>query len=160
MTPKRSLEEIEGLLQGFAPIEPNAQVGERIAHAAARARQQGGRRRAVLAGLAGATAAAAIVFFAVMRDRPESPAPAAAGGASIAAAPEEVTLAVLVSLRTELDEIKEMRDIIPAQRDKEREQISTKLEACLERLTRLEREVLLKEERSYNPGTRRKEVHV
>ena len=160
MTHRRTLESVEEILRGFAPVEPSAGADERILDAAGGPGRVARRRPlAVLAGLS--TLAAAACFAAYLATRPSaSPAPPSTDVPSVAVLEEEVVLSVLADYRSRLDDIAEMLTLVPSHNETDRERIRSKLNECLDRLTRLESRVRRKAGSSWLPGTNRKEVRV
>ncbi|HAK96283.1 MAG TPA: hypothetical protein DCM87_15150 [Planctomycetes bacterium] len=120
------------MLGAFAVGEPPAGAEARILHAASRWRA---RRRAAFWG-AGIAAAAVIGVCAALWTAVSS-APSGAQPVS-PIAPAATSAEDLGTLKAELAEIREMCEVIPPEKQAERQAIDAKLSECLERLAYIE----------------------
>lgn len=151
MTRERTPEEVERVLGAFAAVEAASASATRIAAAAVRWRVR--RRIAVWGG--GVAAAALIVVCAALsaRTSPTVHAPSA----SVTSAN---SVADIGDLKVELLEIREMCDVIPPEKAAKRQEIDTKLKACLERLANIEERLGSGRESSESSLPERAVVHV
>jgi hypothetical protein len=163
--PKRTFEELEGLLADFTPAAPPDRVGARLLEAERRltvARHV--RRRRFRRGLAAAAAAVCLGLY-VMTRSPEGggpPPPEVAvtvPAVDVEAIEQEIALRALGTLRSELRQIDEIREIIPEGKGEQRQKIAAKLDDCLRRLERLEQRVRYRPGNSYL-NRRKEEVNV
>jgi len=154
--PENRTDPTEAFLSSFSPAAPSPGTEKEIAlrGAAFLARRRKTRRL-----LAGSAAAAALCLGALflLRDRGGTddavPRLSPNDTARLRVSEEEAALSVLGEIKRQLLEIKEMREVIPRKKERERRAISKKLTTCLKRLSELELKVKLRPGSSYRESS-------